>query len=151
MVLASFGAIVVTISTAMSLFHIFRRNGDANFLKTLSYVGIGLIVLTSLIGLIEFSSFEDGKVGFIISFLLLMVLAAWFEYKYCLSIDEFFKHGHQKSYQERVLTSLEANKTIPSVSEPVEQPIAKKFCPNCGEQINASSTICPICSEKTNF
>ncbi|MBQ9555381.1 MAG: hypothetical protein IJV05_04070 [Muribaculaceae bacterium] len=144
---ASIGSVVVTVTVAMSVFHVFRRNGNADLLKRLSYIGTGLIVLTSLLGIVAFSEIT----AMIIAFVLLVALVGWFEYMYCLSVDQFFMNGKAMSYQERILAMLERNaKTTSATTAPtVEKP--KKFCPNCGERIDADSKVCPICREETNF
>lgn len=152
MLLASLGSIVVTITSAMSLFHIFKRDGNATLLKNLSYIGIALIGLTSLLGLIIFSSIKGQEALPIITFLLIAGIACWFEYKYCQSIDVFFMNGRELSYQEKIIALLKgANTQTDDSSEAQLAEKPKKYCPNCGEQIDATSKVCPICSEETNF
>lgn len=152
MIISIIGALVVSITTAMSIYHVFRRNGNANLLKTLSYVGIALVGITTILGLILFAKLDIPKLStiFIIIFVILLATACWFEYQYCLSVDKFFKGGQELSYQERILKLLEAQAGLVDTATFVEKK-PTKFCPNCGEQIDATSEICPICSEKTNF
>ena len=146
------GALVVTITTAMSIYHVFRRNGNVNLLKNLSYVGIALVGITTILGLILFAKFDIPKVSTIciIIFVILLAIACWFEYQYCLSVDKFFEGGQELSYQERILKLLEAQAGPVDAATFVEKK-PTKFCPNCGEQIDATSEVCPVCSEKTNF
>lgn len=152
MIVTIVGALVVSITTAMSIYHVFRRNGNANLLKNLSYVGIALVGITTILGLILFAKLDIPKVSTIciIIFVILLAVACWFEYQYCLSVDNFFKGGQELSYQERILKLLEAHSGPVDTTAVVEKK-PTKFCPNCGEQIDATSEVCPICSEKTNF
>ena len=152
MIVSIVGALVVTITTAMSIFHVFRRNAKADLLKNLSYVGIALLGIATILGLILFVKFDIPRLSTIaiIILVLLLAMACWFEYQYCLSVDKFFAGGQELSYQERILKLLEANVDPKTASQMVEEK-PKKFCPNCGEQIDAMSKVCPICSEETNF
>lgn len=152
MIISIISALVVTITTAMSIYHVFRRNGNSNLLKNLSYVGIGLVGITTILGLILFVKMDIPKltVIFIIIFVVLLALACWFEYQYCLSVDNFFKGGQELSYQERILKLLEGQVT-PADPVQVTETAPQKFCPNCGEKIDATKKVCPICSEETNF
>ena len=152
MIISILGALVISITTAMSIYHVFKRNGNVNLLKNLSYVGIALVGITTILGLILFAKMDIPKLStiFIIIFVILLATACWFEYQYCLSVDKFYEGGQELSYQERILKLLEAQASQSGTSEIVE-PKPTKFCPNCGEKIDADSKVCPICSEKTNF
>lgn len=152
MIISILGALVVSITTAMSIYHVFKRNGNVNLLKNLSYVGIALVGITTILGQILFAKMDIPKLStiFIIIFVILLATACWFEYQYCLSVDNFYEGGQELSYQERILKLLEAQASQSETSEIVE-PKPTKFCPNCGEKIDADSKVCPICSEKTNF
>jgi len=152
LIISVFGALVVTITTAMSIYHVFRRNGKADFLKILSYVGVGLVGLSTLLGLILFVKADIPKLTmiFVIILLIMLATACWFEYQYIQSVDKLFKGGQELSYQERILKLLEAHQGAPGSVAPVEEK-PKKFCPNCGEKIDATSKVCPICSEETKF
>ena len=152
MIVSILSTLVVTITTAMSVYHVFRRNGNANLLKTLSYVGIALIGITVILGVVLFAKMKIDTLSTIaiIVLIIMLAIACWFEYQYCLSVDKFFEGGQELSYQERILKLLEAQ-TGPVDTTTVVEKKPTKFCPNCGEQIDATSEICPICSEKTNF
>lgn len=152
MIISIIGALVVSITTAMSIYHVFKRNGNPNLLKNLSYVGIALVGITTILGLILFVKMDIPRLStiFIIIFVLLLATACWFEYQYCMSVDNFFQGGQELSYQERILKLLEAQVT-PNDSAQVIEAAPQKFCPNCGEKIDATKKVCPICGEETNF
>lgn len=152
MIVSIIGALVVSITTAMSIYHVFRRNSNANSLKNLSYVGIAFVGITSILGLIVFVKMDIPKLSVIciIIFIILLAMACWFEYQYCQSVDNFFKGGQELSYQERILKLLEAQASHSGATE-LAKPKPTKFCPHCGEKIDADSKVCPICREETNF
>ncbi len=150
MLIASFGSILVTITSAMSLFHVFRRNGNSELLKRLSYIGAAVISLSSLLGLILFTV-KGNEVMSIITFLIILGVTCWFEYMYSQSVNQFFKNGQELSYQEKIIALLEAHNTAAGSDNVLEKEKTQKYCPNCGERIDADSKVCPICSEETNF
>ncbi|MEM3803732.1 MAG: DUF996 domain-containing protein, partial [Conexivisphaerales archaeon] len=51
-------------------------------------------------------------------------------------------------FQAIAYFSIQETPQTQTSAVPVQQPIATKFCPNCGAQIPQSSTFCPKCGAK---
>ncbi len=145
-------AIVVTYLTCYILYSLFKNNfnfeKDIITIKTNSYISSAIICSIIIMSIILFKKLNGINVpplGIIISIVELGI-AGYFEYKFIQALDSSVSNK-RISLHDRMNQLLQ--NTTTEEEKQVEKP--KKYCPECGEHIDATLETCPACGEKTNF